>query len=685
MRAFLPHAVAAWLGPKHRAMTRFPGSALFEAPGTGEVPHELIWQDAEGRDYRSADPYAFPPELPLDELAAFNRGGHRRIQRLLGAHLRERSGISGTRFAVWAPNAERVSVLGDFNRWDGRCHPMIVRDGNGVWELFIPGVGAGALYKFEIRNRHSGEILVRADPFAREAEKPEHSASRVTTSVHAWNDGSWLRERPDWRHAPMSVYEVHAGSWRRHPDGRYYSYRELAASLIPYVQDLGFTHLELMPVTEYPYDASWGYQTTGYFAPTARFGTPDDFRHLVDCCHQAGLGVILDWVPGHFPRDEHALVRFDGTALYEHEDPRRGLHPDWGTLVFNYGRDEVRSFLISSAVYWLEEFHLDGLRVDAVASMLYLDYGRKDGEWLPNVHGGKENLEAVTFLQGLNGATHGECPGSFTVAEESTAWPAVTRPDWLGGLGFSMKWNMGWMHDTLAYLHEDPIHRRYHHERLTFGLLYAFSENFVLPFSHDEVVHGKGSLWARMPGDAWQHLANLRLLFAYLFTYPGKKLLFMGDEFGMPAEWSHDSGLPWGLLESAGHADLRRLVCDLARFYKRERSLYLHDFDAEGFEWVDCHDVTQSTVSYLRHGAGQSLLVILNFTPVVRHGYRVGVPRPGRYEELLNSDAAVYGGSNVGNLGNLMAESSSWMGRPYSLSLTLPPLGALILRVPEQS
>ncbi|HEY3859592.1 MAG TPA: 1,4-alpha-glucan branching protein GlgB [Gammaproteobacteria bacterium] len=682
VRAYLPHAEAAWLGSPHRPMARVPGSALFEAPLDQGGAYELIWSDPEGQEHRQADPYSFAPELPPEELAAFNRGEHRRMQRLLGAHLRERDGVRGTRFAVWAPNAERVSVIGDFNRWDGRCHPMDVRGDSGVWELFVPGVDEGALYKFEIRNRDSGEILVRADPFARAAEKPEHSASRVAASSYAWGDGAWLRDRADWRQAPMTVYEIHAGSWRRHPDGRFYSYRELAESLVPYVRDSGFTHVELMPITEHPYDASWGYQTTGYFAPTARFGTPDDFRHLVDRCHQAGIGVILDWVPGHFPRDEHALVRFDGTALYEHADPRRGLHPDWGTLVFNFGRDEVRSFLISSAVYWLEEFHLDGLRVDAVASMLYLDYGREEGEWLPNVHGGKENLEAIVFLRALNAATHGECPGSFTVAEESTAWPGVTRPDWVGGLGFSMKWNMGWMHDSLAYLHEDPIHRRYHHERLTFGLLYAFSENFVLPFSHDEVVHGKGSLAARMPGDAWQRFANLRLLFSYLFTYPGKKLLFMGDEFGMPAEWSHDHELPWALLDTPQHATLRRLVCDLARLYRQEPALHLHDFDAEGFAWVDCHDVTQSTVSYLRHGAGQSLLVILNFTPVVRHGYRIGVPRAGRYTELLNSDATIYSGSNVGNLGGLAAEAEPWMGHAYSLALTLPPLGALVLRVP---
>jgi len=682
VRAYLPHAQAAWLGPRHTPMARVPRSALFEAPLTDGGAYELSWSDPEGHEHRHADPYSFPPELPLEELAAFNRGEHRRVQRLLGAHPRERAGVAGTRFAVWAPNAERVSVVGDFNRWDGRCHPMDVRADSGVWELFVPGVGVGTLYKFEIRNRDSGEILLRADPFAREAEKPEHSASRVAASEYAWADADWFKQRPDWRTAPMSVYEVHAGSWRRHADGRFYSYRELAESLVPYVRELGFTHLELMPVTEHPYEPSWGYQTTSYFAPSTRFGTPDDLRHLVDCCHQAGLGVILDWVPGHFPSDEHALVRFDGTALYEHADPRRGLHPHWGTLVFNYGRNEVRSFLVSSAVYWLEEFHLDGLRVDAVASMLYLDYGREAGEWLPNVHGGKENLEAITFLQALNSATHGECPGSFTVAEESTAWPAVTRPDWLGGLGFSMKWNMGWMHDTLAYLHQDPIHRRYHHERLTFGLLYAFSENFVLPFSHDEVVHGKGSLAARMPGDPWQRFANLRLLFSYQFTYPGKKLLFMGDEFGMPAEWSHSGQLPWGLLEAPDHAGLRRLVCDLARIYRQEPALHLQDFEAQGFEWIDCHDVTQSTLSYLRHGAEHSLLVVLNFTPVVRHGYRVGVPRPGRYEELLNSDAAIYGGSNVGNLGSLPAQATPWMGRSHSLSLTLPPLGALVLRVP---
>ena len=683
VRAYLPAARHAWIGEPRRPMSRIGNTGLFEVHGAPSGPYQFVWTDATGQEHRHADAYAFEPELPQAELDAFNRGEHRRAQRLLGAHPRERGGVPGTRFAVWAPNAERVSVVGDFNDWDGRRHPMDARGGSGVWELFIPGVGPGALYKFELRNRDSGGVMQRADPYARAAEVPPRSASCVTASEYAWADADWLARRPDWKQAPLSAYELHAGSWRRHPDGRFYAYRELADTLVPYLKDMGFTHVELMPITEHPYNASWGYQTTGYFAPTARYGSPDDFRYLVDRCHQAGIGVILDWVPGHFPRDEHALAGFDGTALYEHADPRLGLHPEWGTLVFNYGRNEVKSFLISSAVHWLEEFHIDGLRVDAVASMLYLDYARKPGGWLPNRHGGRENLEAVAFLQALNAATHGECPGSFTIAEESTAWPAVTRPDWVGGLGFSMKWNMGWMHDTLTYLHEDPIHRRYHHELLTFGMLYAYSENFVLPLSHDEVVHGKGSLLARMPGDAWQRFANLRLLFSYQFTYPGKKLLFMGDEFAMPGEWSHDTELPWGLLSQPGHRGIRDLVRDLNRLYISEPALHAADFSADGFEWIDCHDALQSVVSYLRRGGGQESLVILNFTPVVREGYRLGVPVSGRYRELFNSDAAGYGGSNVGNLGGVTAEAVPWMGRPWSLSLTLPPLGALVLAVPR--
>ena len=685
VRAFLPGAQCAWLGDTHRPMTRVGDTPLFEMQDVPAGHYELVWRDAHGMEHRHADAYAFPPQLPQAELDAFNRGEHRRAHRLLGAHPLEYAGVRGTRFAVWAPNAERVSVVGDFNGWDGRCHPMQVRDASGVWELFIPAVAPGALYKFELRHRDTGTVMQRADPYARAAEVPPRSASRVAASRYAWGDAEWCTHRADWKQAPLSIYELHAGSWRRHADGRWYGYRELADALVPYLQELGFTHVELLPITEHPYDASWGYQTTGYFAPTARFGTPDDFSYFVDRCHRSGLGVILDWVPGHFPRDEHALACFDGTALYEHADPRRGLHPDWGTLVFNFGRNEVRSFLISSAVYWLEEFHLDGLRVDAVASMLYLDYGRKPGEWLPNRHGGKENLEAVTFLQAFNTATHGECPGTFTIAEESTAWPAVTRPVWLGGLGFSMKWNMGWMHDILAYLHEDPIHRRYHHERLTFGLLYAFSENFVLPLSHDEVVHGKGSLLTRMPGDDWQRFANLRLLFSLQYTYPGKKLLFMGDEFGMPGEWSHDAELPWALAENDSYRGVQRLVRELNHLYVGEPALHQRDFEADGFEWVDCHDALQSVASYLRRGGGDELLVILNFTPVVRYAYRVGVPHPGFYREVLNSDAACYGGSNVGNLGGLEAESIPWMARPYSLSLTLPPLGALLFKFSRKS
>ena len=682
VRAWLPRAERAWIGDFHRPMSRVGATPLFEARGVPADPYELLWRDAQGREHRHPDAYAFPPEIPEPELWAFNLGEHRRAHRILGAHPTCRAGVNGTRFAVWAPNAGRVSVVGDFNDWDGCCHPMNIRGTSGVWELFVPGVDAGALYKFELRNRDTGEIFLRADPYARASETPPRNASRVTVSNYAWGDREWRDGRPDWKISALSAYELHAGSWRRHPDGRFYGYRELAEALIPYVKDLGFTHVELMPITEHPFNGSWGYQTTGYFAPTARYGSPDDFRYFVDRCHQAGIGVILDWVPGHFPRDEHALARFDGTELYEHADPRSGLHPEWGTHVFNYSRNEVRSFLISSAIHWLEDCHVDGLRVDAVASMLYLDYGRKPGEWLPNPHGGNENLAAMGFLQALNAATHGECPGTFTIAEESTAWPAVTRPDWVGGLGFSMKWNMGWMHDTLAYLHEDPVHRRYHHERLTFGMLYAFSENFVLPLSHDEVVHGKGSLLARMPGDEWQRFANLRLLFSYQFTYPGKKLLFMGGEFAMPGEWSHDTELPWALLQRPFNVGIRDLVRDLNRLYSSEQALHACDFGPEGFEWVDCHDALQSVVSYLRNGGGGQLLVILNFTPVVRRDYRIGVPKAGRYTELFNSDAACYAGSNVGNLGGAEAEASPWMGRPYSLSLTLPPLGALVLRVP---
>ncbi|TVS16637.1 MAG: 1,4-alpha-glucan branching protein GlgB [Gammaproteobacteria bacterium] len=682
VRVWVPGATAAWLEPGTRAMRCIDAAGLFEwrRPEQGEPDgYRIRWRDDGGCEHVQFDPYAFAPSLDDDDLARFGRGGDFRAWRLLGAHPGERSGVAGTRFAVWAPNAERVSVIGDFNDWNGLAHPMSVHGSSGIWELFIPGVGAGDLYKFELRNRDSGAIHVKIDPFARQLELRPRTACVIDAgSRHVWGDAAWLRDRPDWQRSPMAVYELHAGSWRRHDDGRFLDYRELADALLPELLELGFTHVELMPITEHPFDGSWGYQTTGYFAPTSRFGSPDDFRHFVDILHRNGIGVILDWVPGHFPKDAHGLARFDGTALFEHADPRRGETAEWGTLAFNFARDEVRSFLISSAIYWLEEFHIDGLRIDAVAAMLYLDYGRENGDWVANIHGGNENLEAVSFLQALNSVTHRECPGSMTIAEESTSWPAVTRPVHLGGLGFSMKWNMGWMHDTLEYFRHDPVHRRFHHDSLTFGLLYAHSENFVLPLSHDEVVHGKGSLLDKMPGDRWQKFANLRLLYCYMYAYPGKKLLFMGAELGVPTEWSHDHELPHGLQEAPDHAGIRRLLADLNAAYRTRGALYLDDFVAEGFEWIDCHDADQSVLSFLRRGGGELLVAVCNFTPVPRHNYRIGVPAPGRYREVLNSDAALYGGSNVGNLGSVEAEARPWMGRPWSLSLALPPLAAVM-------
>jgi 1,4-alpha-glucan branching enzyme len=552
-----------------------------------------------------------------------------------------------------------------------------------VWELFVPGVVPGAFYKFEIRSRPSGELLIKTDPYGHAFEKRPRTAAIVAGSDFAWNDGAWMeaRARWDWLHAPVNIYEVHPGSWRRHPDGRTYTYRELAESLIPYAVDMGYTHIELLPVTEHPLDESWGYQTTGYFAATSRFGTADDLRFFIDTCHGAGIGVILDWVPGHFPLDDWALERFDGTALYEHEDPRMGMHQDWGTHVFNYARTEVRSFLLSSANYWLSEFHFDGLRVDAVAAMLYLDYSRKEGEWIPNRFGGRENLEAIDFLRELNTMVHGEFPGALTHAEESTAWPMVSRPAYLGGLGFSMKWNMGWMHDTLTYFNKDPVHRRFHHDQLTFSQMYAYTENFVLPLSHDEVVHGKGSLFGKMPGDEWQRIANVRLLATYQATSPGKKLNFMGNEFGQRSEWRARGECEWYLLAQERHAGLQRLVRDLNKLYRLSPALHDLDFEPDGFRWVDCHDADQSILSYVRRARdGSHVVVILNFTPLVRSHYRIGVPSPGEYREILNSDSTFYGGSNVGNAGKLIATATPWMNLPHSLELTLPPLGALVLK-----
>ena len=645
VRAFIPYCSEVRIEENGESLTRIADTDLFEWRGSlGSVPdrYQLTWVDGDGIQWSAYDPYCFPPQLGDLDLHWFGEGRHLHAYRFLGAHPCEVDRIAGTRFALWAPNAERVSVVGDWNHWDGRRHPMRSRGGSGLWELFIPGVSAHEFYKFEIRNRDRGSIHIKTDPYARAYElRPGTAAVTCKAGGYDWQDQQWMQARASrsWLHAPLSIYEVHLGSWQRDPQGQFQNYRQLAERLVNHVQELGFTHIELLPVTEHPFDGSWGYQTTGYFAPTSRFGTPDDFRYLVDYCHRHGIGVILDWAPGHFPKDDFALANFDGTPLYEHADPRRGEHRDWGTLIFNYGRNEVRNFLLSSAIYWLEEMHVDGLRVDAVASMLYLDYSREADDWVPNVYGGRENLEAIDFLRHLNQVTHAEQPGSIVIAEESTAWPQVTRPVDGGGLGFSMKWNMGWMHDTLQYMSKEPVHRKYHHNQLSFGLLYAFNENFVLPFSHDEVVHGKGSMLDKMPGDTWQRFANLRTLYTYMFTYPGKKLLFMGCEFGQYSEWNYDTALPWHLLEDPRHAGLKQLIHDLNGLYRDEPALHQYDFEAGGFRWIDCHDADHSMLSYCRQGAGQTAVVLLNFTPVPRQGYRLGVPEAGTYRLRLNSGA----------------------------------------------
>jgi 1,4-alpha-glucan branching enzyme len=631
---------------------------------------------------RCGDAYAFPPQPPATELFLFAEGRLYQAWRTFGAAPETRAGVAGVRFRVWAPGVERASVVGDFNDWDGRVHPMQSLGVSGVWELFVPGVAPGALYKFEFRRRDGGAVFLRADPYARRAELRPHTSSRVDAATrHAWRDADWLARRAgwDWLHAPVNVYELHAGSWLRHPDGRFYDWRELAERLVPYVAGLGFTHVELMPVTEHPLDESWGYQTTGFFAPTARFGEPDGLRAFVDACHAAGLGCLLDWVPGHFPADDFALADFDGGPLYEHGDPRLGRHPDWGTHIFDYGRHEVRSFLLSSAHYWLSEFHFDGLRVDAVASMLYLDYSRRPGEWLPNRYGGRENLEAVGFLRELNVMVHGEFPGALTIAEESTAWPLVSRPVEAGGLGFSLKWNMGWMNDTLRYFRFDPVHRRYHHDLLTFGQLYAYSENFLLPLSHDEVVHGKGSLLAKLPGDEWQRFAGLRLLFALQLLAPGKKLNFMGNEFGQAREWRSGWELEWSEAARPLNAGLARLVGDLNRLYRDLPALHELDHEPAGFRWIDCDDAPHSTLSWLRCARdGSHVAIVLNFTPVPRPGRRIGVPARGEYRVRLNSDSRHYGGSDSGSVAATATDVAAH-GLPASVLLDLPPLGALLL------
>lgn len=687
VRVFLPHAINVELINKSEKlpMNRVAHTDLFEcyAPRGQISPHyQINWVDEAGHYHLQEDPYRFVPQIPDFDLHLFSEGRHWHIYRFLGSHPWIIDGVEGVLFATWAPNAARVSVVGDFNRWDGRVHQMRVRGGTGVWELFIPALSSGTLYKFEIRNREHGTLQLKSDPYAQQFElRPATACMVAALSHYAWNDAAWLAARHDekWQHHPVAIYEVHLGSWQRDEHGKFLNYRELAHLLVDHVNALGFTHIELLPITEYPFDGSWGYQNVGYFAPTSRFGNPDDLRYFIDYCHIHGLGVILDWVPGHFPKDPHGLAHFDGSALYEHEDPRIGEHRDWGTLIFNYGRNEVKNFLLASALYWIEEFHLDGLRVDAVASMLYLDYSRSAGEWLPNRHGGRENLEAIDFVRELNTVLHGRNAGVIVIAEESTAWPMVSRPTWLGGLGFTLKWNMGWMHDTLNYFSKDPIHRHYHHQNLTFGLLYAFTENFILPLSHDEVVHGKSSLLGKMPGDQWQKFANLRLLYAWVYAHPGKKLLFMGAEFGQVLEWNYDQTLDWQLLENSNHRGLMRLITDLNHCYRQLTPLHRYDFSAAGFEWIDCYDASQSVLSFLRYADNQFIVIVLNFTPVVRSEYCIGVPCAGLYSEIINTDAVCYGGSGVGNNGAVNTDDVAWMGRPYSLKLNLPPLGALFL------
>ncbi len=624
--------------------------------------------------------------LTDSDIYLFNEGSHFRLYDKLGAHVAARGNQAGTQFAVWAPNAQKVSVVGDFNGWDPGATPLEPRAESGIWEAFVPDVGPGALYKYHIKSHHNGYRVEKADPFGFQHEVPPRTASVVTELDYDWGDGEWMRNRAGHNAlgAPMSIYEVHMGSWMRVPEeeNRRLTYRELAPRLAEHVERTGFTHVEFLPVMEHPFYGSWGYQTTGYFAPTARYGRPQDFMFLVDYLHQHGIGVILDWVPSHFPADEHGLGFFDGTHLFEHADPRKGYHPDWKSSIFNYGRNEVRSFLTSSALFWLDRYHADGLRVDAVASMLYLDYSRQEGEWIPNQFGGRENLEAISFLRRLNEAVYEAFPDVQTIAEESTAWPMVSRPTYLGGLGFGLKWDMGWMHDTLTYFQHDPVHRSFHHHDLTFRMVYAFNENFALPLSHDEVVHGKGSLVGKMPGDDWQKFANLRLLHTYMHAQPGKKLLFMGGEIAQWREWAHDESVDWHLLEHAPHAGMLKLVSDLNRLHRREPALHAYDFDSRGFQWLDANDSQNSVLAFFRNGPDRDdrILAIFNFTPVPRPNYRVGVPTSGHWREILNTDAAVYGGSGQGNMGGVKTTPVPYHGHYHSLNLTLPPLGALLLK-----
>jgi 1,4-alpha-glucan branching enzyme len=721
IRVFRPNVRGVELSefgdPDHTTFTRIHADGLFELtlPGAEREAFDyrirLLWPDGSASEID--DPYRYGPVLTDFDIHLLGEGTHFEVFNKLGAHTITHGIRRGVHFAVWAPNARRVSVVGNFNAWDGRVHPMRAIRPGGYWEIFIPDLGQGDPYKFEVIGADGARVL-KADPCGRYFEVPPQTASIVWDGTgHEWQDDDWMEARPkldQWKRAPMSVYEVHLGSWQRSPDGRLHTYREMASHLVPYVKNMGFTHVELLPVMEHPYTGSWGYQVIGFFAPTSRFGTPEDFKFLVDAFHQAGIGVILDWVPGHFPKDQHGLARFDGTALYEHSDPRQGEHQDWGTLVFNYGRHEVRSFLLSNALFWLKEFHLDGLRVDAVASMLYLDYSRKEGEWVPNQYGGRENLDAIEFIKQLNLLIEHECPGTFVSAEESTSWPGVTRPVHLGGLGFTYKWNMGWMHDMLDYAKEDPVHRKWHHNKITFSMMYAYSEKFVLPFSHDEVVHGKRSMLDKMPGDVWQKHAGLRALYGYMFVHPGKKLLFMGGEIGQWREWNHDWQLDWEVLGDPRHAGIQRWVRDLNRVYREHPALFEADYDPAGFSWIDCNDHEHSIIALMRQAnrpagqqaqasglagqptsatatvgkqasrAAERLIAVVNFTPVPRRDYRLGVPQQGTYVEVLNSDAELYGGSNIGNNGIVEAEARPSHGYEFSLNLSVPPLGFLLLK-----
>ncbi len=684
-------------------MSRLPETDIFEfflsETQKQQLPahYRLCWREKEQTEEATVSlsvithcvvsAYSFLPQISQFDLDLFSAGRHLHVYRILGAHLKTLDGIDGCLFAVWVPNVKRVSVIGDFNAWHGLRHTMRSLGQSGVWELFIPGLQADDTYKFEILTQ-SDQLLHKTDPYARAMELRPETASKIPpTGPYKWLDSRWLDQRKQWQwlHQPISVYEVHAGSWRRDENGEFLSYRQLAEQLIPYVKEMNYTHIEFLPLTEHPLDQSWGYQVTGYYAPTSRHGSADDLRYFIDLCHQNNIGVFLDWVPAHFPRDAFALARFNGEAVYEYGEPEKGEHQDWGTLIFNYARNEVRNFLLANAVYWINEFHIDGLRVDAVASMLYLDYSREHGQWIPNMYGGREHLEAIDFLKDLNTVVHHEFPGVVTLAEESTDWPAVSRPVDTGGLGFSMKWNMGWMHDTLAYIQTDPIYRRFNQNQLTFSQLYAYSENFVLPLSHDEVVHMKRSMLDKMPGDVWQKFASLRLLYAYQYAHPGKKLLFMGGEFGQWNEWNESRPLDWMVAGMDKHAGLRNLVKDLNTFYRTQPVFYALEFDSQGFQWISCDDEENSVLAFLRRLDDQFVICVFNFTPVVRENYIVGVPQAGRYLECMNSDAEFYGGSNVGNAGGVTAKRQAEHGFDYAIQLTLPPLSALFFRRDDAS